>query len=151
MKSVPLFAVLLLTCVNDALGYAITIRNDDYDNGVDPICIGTGPESCQGVYKCDNANLDSLECAFYVYNSNCQSLHPDEPWATVQSGVSFTYDGLDHSIDIQNATGSLDALQMGIVWKYMDGLYGDGYGNVRGDCSTKDKKCAFMRSAFTCK
>jgi hypothetical protein len=151
MRSFTLFAVILLASVNDTLGYAITTHDNDDYNGVDPICIGTGPESCQGVYKCDNANLDSMECVFYVYDHDCHSLHSDNPWATVQAGVSFTFDGLDHSIDIQNATGSLDAQQMGVVWKYLEGSYGDGFGNVRGDCSTQDNKCAFMRSAFTCK
>lgn len=150
--SIPIFAAFLLTLVTESLGYAVNSPIHYDKDGPDPICVGVGPESCQGVFKCDTSNLSEMECVFYVYDSTCASLHPDNPWAGVRAGDSFTFAGLDHSIGIENATGDLDKTKIDVVWTYLDGTYGEGHGTpVRGDCSTSAHRCAFMRSAFVCK
>jgi hypothetical protein len=151
MKHCFTISILLFGSWTAADGFE-SVEGDGYAQTSDPICVPPGPNSCQGVLKCDNATLGILECFFWVYDTNCNALRPADPWPGVRAGDSFSFNGLDHDVQIQNATGDLDKDKIDVVFKYANGVFGDGQSQyVRGDCSSATQKCAFMRSAFICK
>ncbi|KAK9773180.1 hypothetical protein SCAR479_10097 [Seiridium cardinale] len=92
----------------------------------DPLCVHQDPAFCQGAFRCDNSTLDTLGCFFWVYDSGCKSLRPDNPWPGIRAGQSLSFDGLEHDINIQNVSNSLDKDKIEVVFKYEDDSFGFG-------------------------
>ncbi|KAK9413418.1 putative C6 transcription factor [Seiridium unicorne] len=109
--------------------FLLLVQFGDADNYVaesDPLCVHQDPAFCQGAFRCDNSTLDTLGCFFWVYDSGCKSLRPNNPWPGVRAGQSLSFDGLEHDINIQNVSNSLEEDKIEVVFKYENDSFGFG-------------------------